>query len=239
MLARPLLASTGEEAVRVIRALGAHRYVKAHLHLVHALAFDALAHAEAPELSDACEWARGVLADSSIEADSKDPRLLRTATPSELCAVLAGFWSASARADVAHERLLERAHGLGLDVGKSALFDEAAEDEIHPVMVDAGWELHFLSELDPVRHRGVVEAYDDPILYESARFEEENAIPKLPLLQELPALGLLELLRGVDADGELATPLVLWTEGDDVYHDYVVRGAHKAAKIGSGPVRAP
>jgi hypothetical protein len=50
-------------------------------------------------------------------------------------------------------------------------------------------------------------------------------------LQELPALGLAELLRGVDADGELVEPFVLWTDGDEVYQDYLLRGVLKAAKI--------
>jgi hypothetical protein len=120
---------------------------------------------------------------------------------------------------------------LGLDVPLHDPFDERVEDEIHPVLVDAGWELLPLTELDPVRHRGVIEAYDEPILFEAARFEEESAIPPRVTLQELPVLGLVELLRGVDADGELAEPFVLWVDGDATYHDYVIRGARKAARL--------
>ena len=159
---------------------------------------------------------------------------MRQATSEELLAVLEGFWvhGPARLADRAQEQLLERAHQLGLDVPTHAPFDETAEDEMHPVLVDAGWELLPLAALDPVRHRGVVEAYGEPIHYEAARFEEESAIPPRVSLQELPALGLVELLRGIDGDGALVEPLVLWTEGDDVYQDYVLRGVVKVAKVG-------
>jgi hypothetical protein len=233
MIARDIPARTGADAVRVVRALGSHRYVRGRLHVVHALAFDAVAAAgPAPEeVAAACEWARATLADPDVEADSKDPRLFRDATDKELALVLETFWVPGPRAERAHERLLERAFDLGLDVPAHDPFDPSLEDEMHPVLVDAGWELHPLAELDPVRHRGVIEAYDEPILYAAARFEEENAIPPRAHLHELPALGLAELLRGVDADGDLVEPLVLWTEGDEVYQDYVTRGVLKVAKL--------
>lgn len=237
MIARPLPARTGEEAMRVIRALGMHRYVSGRLHAVHALVFDALgvadpATSDAPNpLADAVRWARATLEDSTIEADSKDPRLYRHASAEELLAVLTGFWVPGPRADRCHERLLEQADDLGLDLPSHGPFDEAVEDDMHPLLVDAGWELVSLAQLDPVRHRGVIEAYGEPVLFEAARFEEVNAIPPAISLQELPALGLVELLRGVDGEGNLVEPLVLWTDGDDVYQDYLLRGVLKAAKL--------
>jgi hypothetical protein len=236
MIARPLPVRTGEEAVRVVRALGTHRYVHGHLHAIHALAFHALAGDDTGErapaaLAAACGWAAATLSDPTIELDSKDPRLLREASLDELLAVLAGFWIPGSAADRAQERLLDAVHGLGMDVPLHAPFDETVEDDLHPVLVDAGWELRPLADLDPLRHRGVIEAYGEPIAYEAARFEEQSAIPARVTLQELPALGVAELVRGVDADGELIEPLVLWTEGEDVYHDYLLRGVLRAAKI--------
>jgi hypothetical protein len=235
MLARPLPLRTGEEAIRVIRALGTHRYVLGRVCSIHALAFDALAAGggRPSSLDAALEWAKGVLEDPTIEADSKDPRLFRDASAEELLAVLEAFWVPGAGADAALDRLLERFHALGLEVPLHDPFDESVEDDMHPVLIDAGWELLPLVALDAVRHKGVIEAYGDPVLYEAARFEEESAVPPRVLLQELPALGLVELARGVDADGELTEPLVLWTEGEDVYHDYLVRGVLKAARIGA------
>jgi len=236
MIARPLPARTGEDAVRVIRALGAHRYVRGRLCSIHAFAFEAVAGAHGgpslpPSLADACRWARETLSDPSIEVDSKDPRLFREATPPELVGLLEAFWVPGAVADRACDHLLERFHALGLDVPRHAPFDETVEDDLHPLLVDAGWELYPLAELDPVRHRGAILAYDEPILFDAARFEEESAIPPRASLQELPALGLVELVRAVDADGELIEPLVVWTEGDDTYQDYVLRGVLKAAKL--------
>jgi hypothetical protein len=238
VIARPLPVQTGEEAVRVIRALGGHRYVAGRLFAIHALAFDAVGagHADGPlasGLADALAWARTVLDDASIDADSRDPRLLREATAAELASVIEAFWVPCPAADRTHDRLLDRFHVLGLDVPLHEPFDETVEDDVHPILVDAGWELVPLAELDPVRHRGVIEAYDEPVLFEAACFEEENAIPKRVPLQELPALGLVELLRGVDAEGMLREPFVLWTDGDEVYQDYLVRGVLKAAKLGT------
>ena len=170
MLARHLPGTTGAEAIRVVRALGAHRYVAGRLHLIHALAFDALSVANAPHLSDACAWARAMLDDPTLELESKDPRLYRSASAEEICGVLEGFWVPTPMADEAHDRLLERFHEIGLDVPLHAPFDEAVEGEMHPVLIDAGWELLPLSSLDPVRHQGAILAFDEPILYESARF---------------------------------------------------------------------
>ncbi len=233
MIGRHLPVSTGSEAVRVIRALGAHRYVQGRLVTIHALAFDALAAAGAGPgpVAAACAWARAILEDPTVEVDSKDPRLFRDASADELAQVLEAFWVPGPAGERAHERLLDRAHAFELAVGAHAPFDEAFEDDVHPVLVDAGWELLPLSALDPVRHRGVVEAYGEPILYEAACFEEASAIPPRVHLQELPVLGLVELLRGVDGEGHLVEPLVLWTEGDEVYQDYLLRGVLKAAKV--------
>jgi hypothetical protein len=232
MLGRILPARTGEEAVRIVRALGAHRYVEGRLALVHALVFDAVrAAGGAPGLDEACRWAAATLADSSIELDSKDPRLLRAATSEELTLALQAFWVPGPQTDLTHEHLLYSAVQLGLELPMHDAFDEAYEEDTHPVLVDAGWELLSLGKLDPERHRGAISAYDEPILFEAARFEEESRIPKLAQLQELPLLGLVELLRAVDADGELVEPFVLWTEGDDTYQDYVLRGVLKAAKL--------
>jgi hypothetical protein len=232
VIAKPLPVSTAAEAIRVVRALGAHRYVAGRLVVVHAFAFDAIDLPDAPpSVGDALAWSRRALGPSDIDRASKDPRLFRNASQDEVTAVLETFWTPGARADQAHERLMNRLEAEGLEVGSHTPFDEEAEDDIHPCLIDAGWELHPLSALDPERHKGAILAFDETILFEGARFEEENAIPPLRYLQELPAFGPVELLRGVDPDGVLKEPLVLWTEGSEVYQDYVLRGALRAAKV--------
>lgn len=236
MIARPLPVSTAVEAVRVVRALGAHRYVAGRLVLVHALAFDALDVPELPgPLADAVAWARAILSEPEVDAASKDERLFRVASTEELASLLEAFWDRGSGGDRVHTRLMNRLHALDLEVGSHTPFDEAAEDDLHPVLVDAGWELVSLLALDPVRHKGAIHAFDEPILFEAARFEEESAIPQQRHLQELPLLGAVELLRGVDSDGALIEPLVLWTEGNGTYHDYVLRGVLRAAKVGPLP----
>jgi hypothetical protein len=231
VIARTLPLSDAQEAVRLVRALGAHRYLAGQLVMVHAFALAALEAPDAPAaLAESIVWARAVLDDPTVDLASKDERLFRAASRDEVTSLLLGFWTPSAQADRAHERLMDRLGSLGLDVGTHAPFDEEVEDDLHPILVDAGWELCPLAALDPERHKGAIDAFGESILFDAARFEEESAIPPPCYLQELPLIGPVELLRGVDANGNLVEPLVLWTEGHDVYQDYVLRGALRAAK---------
>ncbi|MBL8612484.1 MAG: hypothetical protein JNL38_34400 [Myxococcales bacterium] len=228
-------AQTGDEALRVVRALGGHRYVAGHALFVHAAAIAAAAAdpSARPALDAAADWAAGVLADPSIDRSSRDERLVRRASRDELVAVVGAFWVSPARDAVAEE--LERILA-GVDRGAPdrAPFDEGREDEIFPVLIDAGWELLPLASLDPARHRGAIEAYGEEIAWLSAKFEEENAVPTPVYLVELPLLGDLELARAVDAEGALTEPLVVWLDGEPTYADYVMRGVLRAAKLDPG-----
>jgi hypothetical protein len=223
MDARELPAATGDDVARVVRALGQHRYVASRLHLVHAFAFDAAG----PE--DAATWARGVLGDAGIDAQSKDERLYRRASEAEVAHVLGAFWGPSSTE--VHARLRARLAAAQIAVPEHRAFDETGEDDVFPVLVDAGWELLPLAQLDPARHRGAIEAFGEAILFEAARFEEEAPLERPAYLQELPVLGPVELLSGADGAGVLVEPLVLWTQGPETYHDYVLRGVLRAAKL--------
>jgi hypothetical protein len=241
-------AARVDEALRVVRALGTHRYVAGRLHLIHAFAIAAIAgestrpaeprDAEgapctgpAPLLADARAWASSVLGDRRIDPGSRDELLWRRCTDAELLAVLDAFWTAGDRARATRRALaalLER-HGLSLPL--HAPFDETAEGDMHPVLVDAGWELLPLSALDADRHAGCMGAFGDPLAFEVARFEEQTAMDPPAYLVELPAIGPLELLRGATEDGTLVDGLVVWAEGHETYLDYVMRGVRRAAKI--------
>lgn len=211
---------TGEELLRFVRALGQHRYVASRLHLVHAFAVDAAGLGD-----DAGAWAKRVLgAAGAIDLGSKDERLWRKATEAELGAVLAAFWGADADAEPARARLREHLAKIDVKADDAALpFDEAAEDEIFPVLVDAGWELLPLAQLDLERHRGAIQSFDD---FEIARFEEESAVPPIVTLHELPVMGPIELLGAPDR-----APFVLWQQGHETYLDYVLRGVVKMSKL--------
>jgi|GEM_PF-1128426 len=228
-------------AVRFLRALGSHRYIKGAMHDVHAFAYASCD--EQPELSEARTWALAVLADPTIDRASRDPALLRRSTTKEACAALEQFWTTDAeqrnRVCARLERLLD-----SISVARSAeapIFDEKAEESVFPALFDIGFELLRLAELDPERHKGVRDAYDkelvdlggeDNLGYISARFEEENAVPERPAYtQEAPLLGPQEILFPTDEDGALRAPFVLWCEAEEVYHDYLVRGCLKAAKL--------
>ena len=77
MIAYALGARRADEAVRVVRALGSHRYVAGRLHLVHALALAAITEDEAGVLAEARAWADRTLADATLDAASRDERLWR------------------------------------------------------------------------------------------------------------------------------------------------------------------
>jgi hypothetical protein len=212
-----------DAALRVVRALGAHRYVAGRMHLVHALALEG---AE----GEGGAWASAILADRTVDPSSRDERLFRSCTEAEVCAVLRRFWEPGERGDAARATLRAQLARLELPLPEAQPFDEDAEEDMHPVLVDCGWELVPLRELDPVQHRGLIEYYDEPIFLEAARFEEENAVPPRVHLQELSAIGPKELLFGATA-GVLSSPLVVWCEGDATYHEYLLRGVLRAAKI--------
>lgn len=231
-------AVSGEQLVRFVRALGQHRYVASRLHLVHAFAIEAACAStelddEDPALLDAKSWAVKVLADPDVDRASKDERLYRRATDAELVAVLKAFWNDTEQRERASLALAERLVEIGIEPPnlEALPFDESAEDDMFPVLIDAGWELLSLSQLDPERHKGAIHAFGDALAFEVAKFEEENAVPPPVTLHELPALGAIELLVALDGDGEVRAPFVLWTSGNETYVDYVLRGVLKVAKI--------
>ncbi len=232
MIAIDLGVSTVDQAVRLVRALGAHRYVAGRLHLVHAFAIAAAGDDPTGPLGEARTWALETLARESegLDLASRDERLWRRCSDLEVASLLEAFWAPGPRARAARDALRERLarHGLRDD---HAPFDEAAEEEIHPLAVDAGWELLGLRDLDPERHRGAILSFGDGLEFASARFEEETAVPQGSNLYELPALGPAELLLGASDDGTLSQPFVVWAQGNETYLDYVFRGVRKVAKL--------
>jgi hypothetical protein len=232
MIAVEFGAARVDEALRVVRALGAHRYVAGRLHLVHALAIAATPDDAGGVLADAAAWAARALSDGQVDPASRDESLWRRGSDAELGALLDAFWTPGARSRAAREALRGALARYDLATLDHAPFDESAESDIHPLLVDAGWELLPLSQLDAARHAGAIGAFGEAIAFESARFEEENAIARTTTpLVELAAMGPIELLRGADDDGALATPLVVWVQGNETYVDYVMRGVRRAAKV--------
>lgn len=211
-------ARTGQELLRFVRALGQHRYVASRLHLVHVFAVDAAGLGD-----EAGAWAKRVLgAAGALDIGSKDERLWRKATEAELGAVLGAFWGDDP--ELARARLREHLAKIDVATDGAALpFDEEKEEDLFPVLVDAGWELLPLAHLDLERHRGAIQSFDD---FEVARFEEESAVPPIVTLHELPLMGPVELLGPPDR-----APFVLWQQGHETYLDYVLRGVLKMSKI--------
>jgi hypothetical protein len=233
MMAIDLGVRRADQALRFVRALGAHRYVAGRLHLVHAFAVAAVDDDASGVLAAAREWALATLErGGDLDLGSRDERLWRRCTDAEVASVLDAYWTPGARSQStrrAFRTLLDR-HELPV-TGHEA-FDESVEDAIHPLILDAGWELLALRELDVERHKGAIASFGDDLAFASVLFEEETAMPSLPPpLYELPAVGATELLEGAGDDGTLAAPLILWVQGNETYLDYVFRGICRAAGL--------
>jgi hypothetical protein len=216
--------------VRFVRALGKHRYVAGRLHQIHAFVFAAAG--ARPGLEDAHAWATRILADPDVDSASRDERLQRRSSDEELVLALDAIWHDVA----AREALRTSLHAVGATLD-AVPFDEGAEDTMYPALIDAGWELLPLSALEADKHAGVIRALDaqeGDADYVVARFEEENVIPPVPSLYELPLLGGVELLDAFESDHDDAqtfAPFAVWTQGHPVYLDYLLRGVAKVAKL--------
>lgn len=213
------------QVIRLVSTLGRHRYVAGSLHMVHAFVLDATG--AVTGLEDAHGWAQRALGSGVFDIDSKDERLHRPCSTTELTRVLEALWLDP------EQRALERLgqHLRSIDAAaeeESPLFDETQEHDLYPVLIDAGWELLPLAALDAELHRGAIRAFDD---FEVAKFEEENRIPQQTALNELPLFGAAELLHTFDDAGLTRAPFVVWCQGHEVYVDYIFRGVLKAAGI--------
>ncbi|HTB73981.1 MAG TPA: hypothetical protein VK762_12090 [Polyangiaceae bacterium] len=236
MMAIDLGVRRVDEALRLVRALGSHRYVAGRLHLAHAFAVAAVGDDAAGALAAAREWAlttlgQGQRGRGDLDLGSRDERLWRRCSDAELAAVLDAYWTPGSRSQAARGTLRGLLEQHGLPAGHHAAFDESVEDQIHPLALDAGWELLRLQELHADRHKGAIASFGDDLAFESACFEEETAIPSLPHLYELPAVGATELLDGANDDGTLKEPFILWVQGNETYLDYVFRGICRAARL--------
>jgi len=219
----PLLIADAAAAARAIRALGGHRYVASRLILVHAFALDAAA--PLAGLEGARAWAEGAVAALARGTDPRDAGWLRRSTEAEAALVLDAFWGAAGPSSRA--RLAARLDAMGIDVPDARPFDERVEAAMSPILIDAGWELAPLDALDPERHKGAIQAFGGDAAFASAREAARGATD----LHELSAIGPVELLHGVDGAGRLVDDLVVYVAGDPTYHDYVLRGVARAAKL--------
>lgn len=152
-----IIPSRDADAVcRLIRALGSNRYVAGAAHDVHAFVLSSVPRL-CPDLSSR---AAAILDGGTVDCTSRDERLYLRVSSRELSEILRGFWIDEHRAEY-RQALRNNFERFSIENVELPLFDEAAEDYLYPVLIDAGWELHALSELDPERHRGVFEAYGD------------------------------------------------------------------------------
>jgi hypothetical protein len=211
---------------RLVRSISQNRYVAGTYHELHVFAVVAAeVTANQPAMA---KWANAVLADSSIDKASRDPRLLYRANADEVAFVLRQFWTDDAAAAAIRLRALFAAAELDLP-DLAPTFDEAHEEQAFPRMVDVGVELLRLSALDPERHRGAINRYDTAFEFATAAHVEETSLPEPPpALIELPLFTAAELLH---PPASWDCPVPIWVQGDPRYVEYVLEGAFRAAGL--------
>jgi hypothetical protein len=206
--------STVAEFLRWVKALGSHRYVAGSLHMIHALVYDACAEAVSPA---SLAWARETL--SVSERVGEDD--LRRANDLELLQILEAVLTRTEVRTRLELALRTRSIDVQSQLGAGfALFDEARESTLSPVLIDAGWELFALSDLDAERHRGVLD-----------RMPADTAVAPDTVLQELGLFGAEELLLLAQNDLSLASAPTLWVSEPAFYQNYVLHGVSRAAKL--------
>src|SRR5277367_6210194 len=143
MIAIDLGVRRVDQVLRFVRALGAHRYVAGRLHLAHAFALAAAGDDAAGVLGPARQWALETIGRGGRDLDlgSRDERLWRPCSDAEVAAVLDAYWTPGPRAREARAALGTLLDRHGLAVSHHEPFDESVEDQIHPLTLDAGWEL--------------------------------------------------------------------------------------------------
>jgi hypothetical protein len=225
MLAWSFAARTLDEAARLLRALGRHRYVREVDHRLHWSVDHALS-----ELSDFAPHAAAFEArrakERGLELGSRDPSLWRAAKTEDVVAALTAFWTPGAAAERYRARLKAALATTGLPPATHAPFASLPDDPPHPELVLLDWELYPVDELDADRHAGALAAMEEA---------EEEVNASAPVYNEGPLLGAPELLEGAP-EGVLEDDFIVWSDGPYSYSDYVFRGVAKAAKLEEPPV---
>ena len=212
---------TTDDLCRLLRALGKHRYLAEMDHRVHFSVDIALG--ELDEFaSEAARFEQRRLETAELELASRDPRLWRPLDIETVRDVLSVFWSDSALARRAKERLSACLRDAGIERPVHAPHQPCPDEAPHPELLTLDWQLLSVDALDTERHAGALRAMERA---------EESVNPSEPPLIEAMTLTEVEL-------GAADSPrqVMLWADGPYSYCDYVFRGAAKVAKLPQPPV---
>ena len=215
-------AHTPDEVIRLVRALGKHRYVQEvdlRLHWTVDAALRALPLFAEPAARFELRRQR----EPNLELGSRDPSLWRSASPDEIAAAIEAFWAHDAAP--LHAKLRQCLAETGLPAADHRPFEAGAELPPHPELVLLDWVLLPVDQLDAERHQGALNAMAEA---------QEEVDASAPVHQEGPGLAEPELVAGV-SEGRLAGDFVVWSEVPYAYAEYVFRGASRAAKLSSPP----
>lgn len=217
-------ARTADEVVRLLRALGRHRYLREADLRLHFTVDRALAELPAFAPHAAAFEARR-LREPDLDLRSREPTLWRPASIDEIAEVLTVFWTPDEAGLAARERLLAELVDVDLGGHDHEPFSSSAEEPPHPELVLLDWVLLPVDELDAERHAGALFALEE---------SGEEIDPSAPIYQEATVLAGAELVEGAP-NGALTEDFVIWSEGPYPYADYVFRGVSKAAKLVEPP----
>lgn len=212
-----------EEAGRLLRTLGKHRYVKEVDHRIHILVDAALSEV-LPFSSHHEAFTKQRESAPDLDLLSRDPRLFRSASADEVAQALSIFWSPGG--GDARSKLRELYEMWGFAAPTAPAFAADPNDPPHPELILLDWVLYAVDALDAERHAGVLSNLEE---------STESYHPSEPIYQEGPTLALHELCEGC-AEGALRGDFLIWSDGPYAYADYVFRGASRAAKLDGQPI---
>lgn len=220
MLAWAFPCVNAEEVGALVHALGKHRYLQETDHRLHWTVDAALADYE-PFAGQARRFVERRHQERELDPSSYDSSLWRSCSAEEIAEVLRIFWTPGRVAMDVASRLRALLQSEGLPIPPREPFGGDADFPDHPQLIQLSWRLLPIQDLDPERHRGVLQAMEDC---------GEEVDVSAPIDQEGPDLGVLELIEGAQ-EGALCSEFLIWADGSRVYNDYIFRGICKSAKF--------
>lgn len=210
-------ARTADEIGSLLRAMEKHRYLKEVDHRIHWAVDAALAPLGG-------SFAAHASRDGTIDLGSRDPRLWRSASNSDVSAALAALWSSDG--EECRDRLRRALRDADIAPPDHAPWQSDPDEAPFPELIMLDWVLLPVDELDTERHLGALRAMEKA---------EEEVDASEPVYIEGAPLSEPELCAGARA-GIVAEPWMLWADGPYSYCDYLFRGIARAAKLVEPPI---
>jgi len=221
MLGWSFNARTADEIAALIRAMEQHRYLKEVDHRIHwsiDLALEPLGGSFAEHATTNDDL------DCNLDLGSREPRLWRSASCTDVAAALDALWSPNG--GKSRERLARALRDANIPRPNHKPWQSDPDEAPFPELIVLDWVLLPVDELDTERHLGALRAMEN---------SEEEVDASEPVYVEGTPLSEAELCNGA-SKGIVPCAWMLWAEGPYSYCSYLFRGIARAAKLVDPPI---